>query len=241
MNTLNGKVVLVCGGATGIGRAVAAACHAAGAQVYVADFNDENGMTAAKESGGRFLHVDVTDEASLGLLRQGLEENTDHLDVLIHTAGVLEGAYEDLEQFSPETFRHVWDVNVTGTFLTVKALLPLLRKSEKPVVILTSSGAATGGSSSYAYGSSKGGVNSFAITLTRNLEAEGVRVNVVSPGNINTPMKRSVIHNETRKFGVEMSEAMRRADLGTPEGIAKVFLFLASDDADYVRGWITTR
>jgi 3-oxoacyl-[acyl-carrier protein] reductase len=109
------------------------------------------------------------------------------------------------------------------------------------VIILVSSGAAVGGSSSVAYGASKGGVNSLGITLAAKLAPENIRVNVVMPGNIDTGMKRSVIAAEAEKSGKSLEDAVAASKLGVPEGVAQVLAWLVSDDADYVRGMITTR
>ena len=247
MSTLNNKIILLVGGATGIGRATARLCAERGATVVIADLVIEEGQKAAAETGGLFVTVNITDEAQVAALAQKVAETYGRVDVLIHTAGILQGAFVSLDEFSAETFRRVWDVNVTGTFLTIKHITPLLKKAPRGVVILTSSGAATGGSSSFAYGSSKGGVNSFAITLTNRLESEGIRVNVLSPGNIDTPMKRSVIAADAEKRGADgdrdhrFEQILAASKLGTPEGVAKILAFLASDDADYVRGVINTR
>jgi NAD(P)-dependent dehydrogenase (short-subunit alcohol dehydrogenase family) len=241
MPTLEDKIILIVGGATGIGRATSRLCSERGAKVVVADFAADEGQKAADECGGLFIHVNVTDESQVAALAQKLSDTYGRIDVLIHTAGILQGAFVSLADFSVETFRRVWDVNVTGTFLVIKYITPLLKKSPSGVAILTSSGAATGGSSSFAYGSSKGGVNGFAITLANRLEAEGIRVNVLSPGNINTAMKRSVIAADAEKRGVDYEQSLAESRLGTPEGIARILAFLASDEADYVRGMITTR
>jgi NAD(P)-dependent dehydrogenase (short-subunit alcohol dehydrogenase family) len=241
MSSLSGKIVLLIGGATGIGQATAHLCSERGATVVVADIAVEEGRRAAAKAGGLFVAVDIADEAQVAALAQKIAETYDRVDVLIHTAGILLGAFMPLETFSTEIFRRVMDVNVTGTFLVVKHIVPLLKKSPRGVVILTSSGGATAGSSSLAYGSSKGGVNGFAVTLTDRLEAEGLRVNVLSPGNIDTPMKRSVIAADARNQGTDFEQSLAAPKLGSPEGVAKILAFLASDDADYVRGIIATR
>lgn len=241
MPNLTDKIIVLTGGATGIGRAAAMLCAQSGARVIIADLAVEEGMLAAAQCGGVFFPVNITDEAQVADLAEKVASAYGRVDVLIHTAGILQGAYVSLDQFNVETFRRVLDVNVTGTFLVTKHFTPLLKKSARGVVILTSSGAATGGSSSFAYGSSKGGVNSFAITLTNRLEAEGIRVNVLSPGNIDTPMKRGVIAADAEKRGADFERSVSAAHLGEPLGVAKILAFLASDDADYVRGIITTR
>ena len=240
---LNGKIVLVVGGAAGIGRAAAQLCAERGAQVIIADFDKQAGADAARAIGAAFLPVNVTDETSVQALFSDIEKTFGRLDVLLHTAGILKGAYVPLDEFSLETFRSVLDVNTVGSFLCAKTAAPLLRKAEKGVIVLVSSGAATGGSSSFAYGTSKGGVNSLGIVLANALAADHIRVNVVAPGNIDTAMKRSVIEADLNRQGKagEIEQAVVTAGLGNPAGVASILAWLASDDADYVRGLIVTR
>ena len=133
------------------------------------------------------------------------------------------------------------DINVKGSFLCTKHATPLLKKSKRGVVILLSSGAAQSGSSSYAYGASKGVVTSLGITLAGKLAPDNIRVNVLHPGNIRTPMKLSVIEADAQKRGESMDKLVAESNLGEPEGVAKVLAWLASDDADYLRGNIFTR
>jgi NAD(P)-dependent dehydrogenase (short-subunit alcohol dehydrogenase family) len=156
---------------------------------------------------------------------------------------VLLGAYVPLDDFSAESFRRVLQINTTGSFMSAKYAAPLMRKAGKGVVVLVSSGAATGGSSSYAYGASKGGVHSLGIVLANALAIDNIRVNVLAPGNIDTPMKRSVIAADVQRKGrpESLESAVADSNLGTPQGVARVLAWLASDDADYVRGVISTR
>ena len=240
---LNGKIVLVVGGATGIGRATAELCAQRGARVIVADRDETVGTESAQACGGTFLPVNVTDEESVRAMIAAVEQTHGRLDALVHTAGVLKGAFVPLEEFSLETFRMVLDVNTTGSFLCAREAAKLMKKAGKGVIILLSSGAATGGSSSFAYGTSKGGVNSLGIVLSNALTPLNIRVNVVAPGNIDTPMKRSVIAADVERRGKpeEMEKAVVDSRLGTPEGMARLLAFLVSDDADYVRGLISTR
>jgi NAD(P)-dependent dehydrogenase (short-subunit alcohol dehydrogenase family) len=148
-----------------------------------------------------------------------------------------------LEEFSVEMYRRVIDVNTVGSFLCAKHAAPLLKNAGGGTIVLVSSGAAVGGSSSYAYGSSKGGVNSLSLVLANNLAADNIRVNVVMPGNIDTAMKRSVIKADLKRKGAgqDLNAAVDQARLGSPDGVGKVLAWLASDDADYVKGMITTR
>jgi NAD(P)-dependent dehydrogenase (short-subunit alcohol dehydrogenase family) len=240
---LSGKIILVVGGATGIGAATAVLCAGRGATVIVADLNQTAGRATAERCGGLFLPVNVADEASVRAMFDQIEARYAKLDTLLHTAGVLKGAFVSLDEFSLDTWRSVLEANTTGSFLCAKYAVPLLRKAGGGVIVLVSSGAATGGSSSFAYGTSKGGVNSLGIVLANALAPENIRVNVVAPGNIDTAMKRSVIAADVARQGNEgdYDQAVRESRLGSPEGVAKVLAWLASDEADYVRGLIATR
>ncbi|MBE0698151.1 MAG: SDR family oxidoreductase [Anaerolineaceae bacterium] len=240
---LNNKIILIVGGAAGIGRASVELCKDRGATVIAADIDEAAGKALAGECGVTFLPVDVTSESSVRRLFSTIEELYGRLDVLLHTAGILQGAFVTLDDFALETFRRVLEVNTTGSFLCAKYAAPLLRKAGKGVIILVSSGAATGGSSSFAYGTSKGGVNSLGIVLANALAADNIRVNVVSPGNIDTAMKRSVIAADVERKGnpAEFDQALRDSNLGDPIGVARILAWLASDEADYVRGGISTR
>lgn len=238
---LTRKVILVVGGAAGIGRATAELCAARGATVVVADRDAIAGAAVAAAVGGLFVPVDVTDAASVQASMAAIAAKYGRLDALIQAAGILKGAYTPVDEFPLETWQAVLDVNVTGSFLCAKHATPLLKKAGGGVIVLISSGAAVGGSSSVAYGASKGGVNGLGITLAQKLAPEGIRVNVVMPGNIDTGMKRSVIAAEAEKSGKPLEDAVAASRLGAPEGVAKILAWLVSDDADYVRGMISTR
>jgi NAD(P)-dependent dehydrogenase (short-subunit alcohol dehydrogenase family) len=239
--SLTGRVVAVVGGAAGIGRATAELCVQRGAHVIVADVDGAQGKAVAGAIGADFAPVDVTDEAAVQACFDGIGRALGRLDALIQTAGVLEGAYVPIEELGRDIFRRVWEVNVTGSFLCAKYAVPLMKRAGRGVIVLLSSGAATGGSSSYAYGSSKGGVSALGVTLARKLASDNIRVNVVAPGNISTRMKLGVIEEDGRRRGIPAERLVEEAALGQPEGVARVLAWLASDDADYVRGTITTR
>lgn len=241
---LQNKTILVVGGAAGIGQATARLCAERGANVIVADFNAAEGAATAQAINGAFVQVDVTNEASVQTMCQRIEQSHGKLDGLIQTAGILKGAYVDIEEFTLETFREVLDVNTVGSFLCAKYAVPLLKRGQLPVIILISSPAAYGVSSSYAYAVSKGGVSALGTTMAGKLAPEGIRVNTVFPGGINTYMKRSVIEADATRQGQDPQAAVNeaiQAGLGEPIGVARVLAWLASDEADYVRGSVTTR
>ena len=244
-NSLEGKTILVVGGAAGIGRATAELCSQRGAAVIIADFNAADGAATASAINAAFVQVNVTDEASVQTLCASITQTHGKLDALVQTAGILKGAYVPIEDFDVATFKQVFEVNTVGSFLCCKHATPLLKKGNLPAIILISSAAAAGGSSSYAYGTSKGGVTSLGITMANKLGPEGIRVNWVCPGNISTAMKLSVIEEDAKRKGqdpqVAIQEFAATQGLGDPIGVAKLLAFLVSDDADYVRGSINTR
>ncbi len=130
-------------------------------------------------------------------------------------------------------------------FLAQAGKLELLLRGQLPVIILISSPAAYGVSSSYAYAMSKGGVSALGTTMAGKLAPEGIRVNVVFPGSVNTFMKRSVIEADATRKGNDPQAALAKEEqagsLIDPAGVGKVLAFLASDDAEYVRGSVSTR
>ncbi len=247
MGNLYTKRILVTGAATGIGRSTAIRVAAEGARVAAFDVNDaEAGSTlkTIERAGGtaRYWHVDVSSEADVSTAVEEAAVWLGHgVDVLIHLAGMLTGAHVDVTEVTEEDWNLVIDVNLKGSFLVVKHVATHMKRQKSGVIILTSSsGGVLGASSSYAYGSSKGGVHGFAMTLDAQLSKLGIRVNEVMPGSIDTPLKVAATEESYRSTGDE--EAYRRtlAVLASPDGVASVIAFLASDDASYVRGSIRT-
>ena len=240
---LQDKTILVVGGALGIGQATALLCAERGAQVIVADYQESAGTATAQAANGAFIQVDVTSESSVQALCQQIAHRYGKLDGLIQTAGILKGAYQSIEEFEMSTFRQVLDVNTVGSFLCAKYAVPLLKQGQQPVIILISSPAAYGVSSSYAYAVSKGGVSALGTTMAGKLAPEGIRVNVVLPGGVNTEMKRAVIEADAIRQGQDPQAALaaQTGTLADPRGVAKVLAWLVSDEAEYVRGAVHTR
>src|SRR5579859_4535199 len=133
---LSNKVVLIIGGAAGIGAATVVECAARGASVVVADMNVTDGEAVAKAVGGTFVEVNVTRPESVQRMYQHVEDRHGHLDVLLHTAGIMQGAHVPLAEFSLDTFNTVLNVNVVGSFLCAKHALPLMKKEGKGVIVL---------------------------------------------------------------------------------------------------------
>lgn len=244
---LDGKVALITGGARGIGGATARRFAAEGAKVVIGDLlapEAAETIAAVEGAGGAavFVPTDVTQEEDCRRLGATAAEQFGRLDVVVTCAGILQGVFLALEDLEIETFERVQAVNVRGTFLAVKHAVPHIKRSGGGVVLCISSGAGVrGSSSSIAYGTSKAGVHGLVMTLQPRLEAQRIRVHAICPGSIDTPLKRENVADGARAAGRAVPDALANAALGDPDGVARVLAFLASDDADFVRGTIFTR
>lgn len=223
--SIEGKIILITGAAQGIGEATARVCAARGAHVILVDVKEESGEAAAaaiREAGGQatFRAVDIRSEDAVRTLFEEVGAEHGHLDVLICAAGVLQGQYIQPEDFPVDTFEFVIDVNVKGTFLCAKYATPLLLEADKGVLILIASGAGVvGGSSSLAYGTSKGAVNGMGMVLANYLEPRGIRVNTVCPGGLATEMKLNVIKRRAELDGQEFDPEAAATKLGDRKSV----------------------
>lgn len=244
---LEEKVVIVTGAASGIGRATAEECAAEGAKLVLADLPTAPSLRELSSLGGPdrpalVVPTDVTRLADCVALATAAESRWGRIDALINCAGILQGAFLSVDDLDEEVFQRVVDVNLAGSFRMCKAVVPSMRKAGRGVVVLIASGAGVrGGSSSVAYGSSKGAVHGLAMVLEPQLAPAGIRVNDVCPGSLNTPLKRQNVEDGARAHGQAPEEALAKANLADPHGVARVLAFLASDDGDFVRGSIFTR
>lgn len=243
------RVVIITGGGRGIGGATAQLVAAQGGKVVIADMLEAEGeqtVATIRAAGGQavFVKTDVTKEEDCARLAATAVERFGKLDALICCAGILQGAMLQAEALEPAVFERVFTVNVKGTFLTVRAALPYLRKAQQPAIVLLASEAGVKiPSSSLAYGASKGGVHGFAMTLEMQLAPHGIRVNDVCPSSIATPMRIDNLVDRAKAAGKDPEEARVQAikEAGDPAGVARILAFLASADADYMRGTVFTR
>jgi NAD(P)-dependent dehydrogenase (short-subunit alcohol dehydrogenase family) len=244
---LDGKVVVITGGARGIGGAAAVRMAADGAKVVIADLLEAEAsetLARIKQDGGEaiFVKTDVTSEDACRAMGQAAVERFGRLDVIVTCAGILHGAYQSIEELSLETFERVQDINVRGTFLAVKHAVPHIKRTGGGVVLCISSGAGVrGGSSSIAYGTSKAGVHGFVMCVEQALARDNIRTHAICPGSVNTVLKRENVADGARAAGRDPDQALASAQLVDPAGIAGVLAFLASEEGGYVRGTIFTR
>jgi NAD(P)-dependent dehydrogenase (short-subunit alcohol dehydrogenase family) len=248
---LEGKTALVTGGRGGIGRAVVARFRDEGAVVYAADLTADGSLAAPVDDGSRSVRMDVTSEAAVvaAMARVGAEAG--RLDVLVNAAGI--EIEKTIEETTLEEWNRCFAVNATGTFLTSKHALPLLRAA-----------AAEGGAASVinfgsydgliadpglaAYCATKGAVHALTRAMACDHGPEGIRVNAICPGYIDTPMLQSFFDGAGSGGGGRSVEQLQAAirqihpirRYGTPEDIANLAHWLASDEARYASGqlWI---
>ena len=231
----NGKpVALVTGAASGIGRATADRLVADGVTVVIADIQDEVGEAAAADLRGKgatasYIHLDVSEEDSWQEAVRAIEREHGRLDILINNAGI--GDREPLEQTTLETYARVVAITQTSVFLGMKAAADLLKQSGAGAVVNVSSiyGIRGGFGVSPGYAAAKGAVR----TLTKNVAVlwatQGVRVNSIHPGFIETP-----ILGDTDRDPLVAVTPMGR--LGTPVEVAEAIVFLASPAASFITG-----
>ena len=235
---LAGKVAIVTGGGSGIGRAAALRFAAEGAAVLVADVAGATAEAVAKEAtaaGGRALGtaVDVTDRDQVTAMVERAVAELGGVDVLMTAAGII--AFGDVTETDPDVWERVLAVNLTGAYLCARAVIPLMvaRGGGSIVTISSSTGAHDAAPGTAAYIASKGGVAMLTKAMAVDHAAAGVRVNAIAPGPTATPMLQAVMSpDELRAFG----QAMPIGRLADPAELAAAALFLASDDASYVTG-----
>lgn len=235
---LTGKRALITGGASGIGEATARLFAGAGAEVVIADLDDQRAAAlAASLPGARALHVDLTSEASV----QAAFAQIDRLDVLVNNAGI--GLVGSIEETAAEDFDRLMAVNVRGVYLATRAAVQLLRVSGGNIVNIGSVAGLVAVKRRFAYCATKGAV----VAMTRQLAIEyagEIRVNCICPGTVDTPFVEAYLEKYHKH---EKEEVRRQLDarqpvgrLGRPEEIAALALYLASGQAGFVTGSIMT-
>ena len=235
MSRLDGKVAVITGAGSGIGLATARRLAADGARVVCADVDVASGRTAADEVDGLFVRVDVTNEADVAALFDAAVDAYGGIDVSFHNAGISPTDDDSILDTPLEVWRRVQEVNLTSVYLCCRQVIPHLLERGGGSIINTASfvavlGAAT---SQISYTASKGGVLSLSRELGVQFARQGIRVNALCPGPVNTPMLQEL-------FAKDPERAARRL-VHIPMGrfaeateIAAAVAFLASDDASFI-------
>jgi len=235
MGRLEGKVAVITGAASGIGRASARRFAAEGAHVVVADVATSEGESLAAEIAGAFCHVDVADEGSVERLYEAAASRFGGIDVLFNNAGISPPEDDSILTTSLGAWQRVQEVNLTSVYLCCRYGIPHLQARGGGSIVNTASFVAVLGSatSQISYTASKGGVLAMSRELGVQFAREGIRVNALCPGPVNTPLLQEL-------FAKDPERAARRlvhvpmGRFAEPEEIASAALFLASDDASFI-------
>jgi NAD(P)-dependent dehydrogenase (short-subunit alcohol dehydrogenase family) len=237
MNKLEGKIAVITGGSSGIGLATAKRFVTEGAYVFVTGRRQTELKVAVRDIGKNVTDVqgDVSNLADLDRLYSIVKQQKGHIDILFANAGL--GEFATLEKISEAHFDKTFDVNVKGLLFTVQKAVPLFKDGGS--IILNSSIAASKGVEGFSvYSASKAAVRSFARTWTVDLRHHNIRVNAISPGPIDTPAFSDLMQNEehSRQLKKDLVSNVPLRRMGTPDEVAKVATFLASDQSSYVTG-----
>lgn len=232
---LEGQTAIVTGAARGIGAAVAESLAAAGATVVLTDILDEDLDKTARRIGDRAtkVYLDVSDENGWKKVVDSTLADTGRIDVLVNNAGIL--AFATLEDTDPVLFRKLLDINVTGSFLGLRAVIPTMKSAGSGAIVnLSSSSAVLPHNGTGAYAASKFAIRGLTRTAALELGPYGIRVNCVMPGGVNTPMTNPQgLSQEDLATRFRFVPQQRGCE---PAEIAAAVLFLASSDSSYCNG-----
>jgi meso-butanediol dehydrogenase/(S,S)-butanediol dehydrogenase/diacetyl reductase len=230
------KVAVVTGGASGIGLAAARRFHAEGAAVVIADLNDELGEAAVRELGPeRCLHhhANVAVWAEVEALMRRAAEAFGGLDILVNNAGV--GSFAATPDLPVEEWRRVIEIDLDSVFYGCKAAIPLMRQRGGGAIVNTASISGLAGDYSFAaYNAAKGAVINYTRAAAIDHAREGIRINAVCPGPVDTPLIAGI--DAMQGIREIWNSCVPLGRFARPEEIAAVIAFLASDDAAYVVG-----
>ena len=236
MGRLDTKVALISGGSKGQGAAEAKLFAQEGAKVVLADILDDEGKkieAEINETGGEamYLHLDVTSEADWAAAVRAAVDSYGKLDILVNNAGIL--LRKGVEETSAEEWDRIQDVNSKGVFLGVKAAIPAMREAGGGSIVNISSIAGLRGSTSTAYGASKGLVRLLTKSTAVQYGPEGIRCNSVHPGIIETDMTEEMLDSAGREQWLTRTPLRIIANA---HDVALGVLYLASDESRYVTG-----
>ncbi len=238
---LDGKVALVTGGRGGVGRAVCERFEHEGADVYAADLSAGGSLANAEGAPGTFVALDVTSEDAAVAAMEQVESDHGRLDILVNAAGI--EIEHTIEETTLDDWNRIFAINVTGTFLTSKHALPLLRRSDGASIInFGSYDGFIADPQLAAYCATKGAVHALTKAMACDHGPDGIRVNAVCPGYVDTPMLQSFFQEsgdiDSLQQAVRDVHPLRT--FGTPTDVANLVNWLASDEARYASGqlWV---
>ncbi|MBX3030918.1 MAG: SDR family oxidoreductase [Chloroflexi bacterium] len=236
---LEGRRVLVTGAASGIGRATVERLERGGARVAAFDVAPPAEGTDVETV--RWWRVDVAQEPDVAAATaEAAEWLGGQVDVLVHVAGIMRAQRAPVHEIPVDVWDEVMSVNLRGTFLMVKHVIPRLPPGGGALVLVSSVAGVFVGSGSFPYGASKGGMHGLAMTLEERLQGTGIRVTELCPGSVHTPLLEASLAEATRRAGDASYRDAVTARWIEPAQVAEVLAFLASPAADILRGTIRT-
>lgn len=235
MQRLQDRIAVITGAGSGIGLASARRMAAEGARIVAVDIDETAGKAAAEETGGIFVAADVSSEQDVRRLFDQVTAEFGRIDIAFNNAGISPPEDDSILTTGIDAWRRVQEINLTSVYLCCKYVIPHMQRQGKGSIINTASfvavlGAAT---SQISYTASKGGVLAMSRELGVQFAREGIRVNALCPGPVNTPLLREL-------FAKDPERAARRlvhvpvGRFAEPEEIAAAVAFLASDDASFI-------
>ncbi|WP_153502623.1 3-oxoacyl-ACP reductase [Cumulibacter manganitolerans] len=232
---LDGKVAVVTGGCSGIGLATVQRFAEEGARVVIGDLDTAKGPAVCKSAGGTFVECDVTDAVQVDALFRAAKEKYGSVDIAFNNAGISPPEDDSILTTGLDAWRRVQEVNLTSVYLCCKAALPYMLEQKRGSIINTASfvavmGAAT---SQISYTASKGGVLAMSRELGVQFAREGVRVNALCPGPVNTPLLQELFAKDPERAARRMVH-IPVGRFAEPVEIANAVVFLASDESSFI-------
>ena len=233
MGLLENKIAIITGGGRGIGKATAHQFSKEGATVIIAEFDEQSGQETANSISGYFFKADISNEESVASLFEYVKTKFDRLNILVNNAGIIHD--DTLKKMKSSQFDSVINVNLRGTYLCGKAAASIMIEQKNGIILNAASVVAHNGNFGQTnYVASKTGVIGMTKVWARELGKEGIRVNAIAPGFIQTDMTA----NMPEKIIQMMGEKVPLKRWGKPEEVANAYTFLASDNASYISGAI---
>ena len=235
MQRLEDRVAVITGAASGIGLAAARRLAAEGAHVVVADVSEQAGKETADAVGGMFVKTDVTSDDDVRQLYEAAHDRYGRIDIAFNNAGISPPDDDSILSTGLDAWRRVQEVNLTSVYLCCQHVIPYMRRQGKGSVINTASFVATMGAatSQISYTASKGGVLAMSRELGVQFAREGIRVNALCPGPVNTPLLQELFAKDPERAARRLVH-LPMGRFARAEEIAAAALFLASDESSYV-------
>ena len=233
MGLLENKIAIITGAGRGIGKATAYQYSQEGATVIIAEFDEQSGQETANSIGGHFFKADISSQNSVTSLFKYVKKKFNRLNILVNNAGILNDS--TLKKMESDQFDSVMNVNLRGTYLCGKAAANIMIEQKSGVILNAASVVAHNGNFGQTnYVASKTGVIGMTKVWARELGKDGIRVNAIAPGFIQTDMTANMPEKIIRMMGDKVP--LRR--WGKPEEVANAYTFLASNNASYITGTV---